>query len=196
MKVKSILLLSIVIVLINGCGVPEEKYNKLKLEYNKLVSENTKLIKDLDECRNGAVKLIAKIEKANKDKKYTDAVKNINILYEKFPESSQNKQYQKLLKEIEKKKQEEEAEEKLRLANLNNTGIWSVKFYVDDFGEPTKKGYIINTKKIRGTFSNTATQDSKLDVEFVISGHPKRVSVEIYLYEYAHNNPVKVSSRP
>jgi len=114
MKVKSILLLSIVIVLINGCGVPEEKYNKLKLEYNKLVSENTKLIKDLDECRNGAVKLIAKIEKANKDKKYTDAVKNINILYEKFHESSQNKQYQKLLKELEKKILEEQQELKKR----------------------------------------------------------------------------------
>lgn len=103
MKIKSILLLSMVIVLINGCGVPEEKYNKLELEYNKQISENKKLTKDLDECKNGEIKLIARIEKAKKDKKYTDAINNINILYEKFPESSKNEQYQKLLKELEKK---------------------------------------------------------------------------------------------
>lgn len=40
--------------------------------------------------------------------------KNINILYEKFPESSQNKQYQKLLKELEKKILEEQQELKKR----------------------------------------------------------------------------------
>jgi len=196
-------------ILISGCGVPEEKYNALELKYNKLISEKKILMKNLDECKNGSSNLIARIEKANKDKKYTDAVKNINILYERFPESPKNKQYQKLLRKLEKKilvqqkrmkkkrlaekkKQEREAKEKRLIANLNKTGMWNVNFYVDDFGEPTKSGYITNTSLIRGIFSNSATQDSKLDVKFLISNAS---DISLILFEYAGNNPVKGYSR-
>lgn len=70
--------------------------------------------------------------------------------------------------------------------------MWSVNFYVDDFGEPTKTGYITNTSRIRGVFSNSATQDSKLDVRFLISNSS---DISIKLFEYAGNNPVKGYSR-
>ena len=66
--------------------------------------------------------------------------------------------------------------------------MWRVGFYVDDFGEPTKSGYITNTSRIRGSFSNTATSNSKLDVTFLIS---KSNDISIQLYEYANNHPVK-----
>ena len=86
------------------------------------------------------------------------------------------------------KQQKAEEEERIRLANLNNTGMWLVGHYVDDFGEPTKTKYITNTNYIRGTFSNTATQDSRLNIKFLITNS---TDVDIQLYEYAGNNPVK-----
>ena len=69
--------------------------------------------------------------------------------------------------------------------------MWAVRYYVDDFGEPTKQVYIRNTNLIRGTFSNSATQDSKLDITFLITNSS---NISIQLYEYAGNNPVKAYS--
>lgn len=65
-------------------------------------------------------------------------------------------------------------------------------YYVDEFNEPTTKGYITNKEWIKGSFSNSATQDSKLNVRFLISESSK---IAIKLFEYAGNNPVKASSR-
>jgi len=216
MKIKNIILSGMIILLASGCGIPEEDYNKLKSHYNKAMSDNKKLTKDLDECKNGADKIIGRIKKAKKEKNYIVAIDNIKQLYSKFPEASENTKYQKSLKTLEKKhkaelkekarkekaekkriakkkladqkKRDAELKEQRRIANLNNTGMWRVNFYVDDFGEPTKKGYITNTSDIRGLFSNTATQDSKLNVRFLIS---KSNDISIKLFEYAGNNPVK-----
>lgn len=66
--------------------------------------------------------------------------------------------------------------------------MWTVKHYVDDFGAPTKAGYVSNTELIAGTFSNTATQNSPLLVRLLID---KNLDAGIQLYEYAHANPVK-----
>lgn len=67
-------------------------------------------------------------------------------------------------------------------------GTWKVNHYVDDFGAPTKDGYITTETPIAGTFSNSATQDSELLVALLIE---KNLSMAIQLYEYARNNPVK-----
>lgn len=75
----------------------------------------------------------------------------------------------------------------------DETEMWSIGHYVDNFGEPTEKGYITNTNTIRGIFSNTATQDSKLNVRFLINNSQGIPSIFIQLYEYASNNPVKAS---
>ena len=48
-----------------------------------------------------------------------------------------------------------------------------------------------NTNLISGTFSNTATQNSDLNVKFLITNAN---DVNIMLYEYANNNPVKAYS--
>ncbi len=66
-----------------------------------------------------------------------------------------------------------------------------MQFYVDDFGEPTKQGYIRNTNLISGTFSNTATQNSDLNVKILITNSS---DINIMLYEYAKDNPVKAYS--
>lgn len=194
-----------IIVMFNGCGVSQEDYNKLNAKYEKLVTDNNQLLKEIDELKNGEAKIIARIEKAKNEKNYAESIKNINDLYERFPESSKNKEYQDLLKqfniEIEKEKEElvkqqqeeqkqreAEEKEKYRLANLNNTGIWELGHYVDNFGEKTGQSFITNTKLIKGVFSNSATENSNLNVGFLINDTSK---ISIQLFEYGRNNPVK-----
>jgi hypothetical protein len=190
MKLNLFILGLISFVIVMGCGVPQEDYDELK-------AENKRLKVELDECKFGAEKLIALIGKEYSEKKYSLAKLHIKELYNKHPESSKNNDFKKLLVKIEKeelaekKRKEVEEKERIRLANINNTGMWRVGYYVDDFGEPTKSGYIKNTLLIRGTFNNSATQYSDLDVKFLISSS---IDISIQLYEYAGNNPVKAYS--
>ena len=190
MKISKIIYGLAILAILTNCGVPQAEHDKLKSEHERLKIE-------LDECKSGAEKLISIVEKAYSEKNYSVARQNIEMLYAKHPESPKNKEFSELLKVIEKEElaekiiKEADDKERNRLANLNNTGIWSVSFYVDEFGEPTKKGYIMNTNLIRGVFSNTATQNSELDVKFLIS-NPSDISIQ--LYEYARNNPVKAYS--
>jgi len=183
--------------ILSSCGVPQEDFDKLQNEKKELLKENERLLTELDECKYGAEKIIAEVEKAYAEKKYSIARQNINMLYEKHPESPKNSEFKSLLKKIEKeelvekKRKEAEEKERIRLANINNTGMWSVSHYVDDFGEPTKEGYIRNTSYISGLFSNTATQNSALNVRFLISNSS---DISIKLFEYAGNNPVKAYS--
>jgi len=122
------------------------------------------------------------------------AKSKLEQLRERHPEAKKNAEYRELSGEIDRtlaaqelkaKKERDEAE---RLANLNNTGMWRVRYYVDNFNEPTKTPYITNPQLIVGIFSNTATQDSPLQVKFLIDSAE---SIDIQLYEYAGNNPVK-----
>jgi len=190
MKTNNIFYSFALFIILYSCGVPQSEYDKLKAEKEQINNE-------LNECKYGAEKIIAEVEKAYREKNYTLAKDNINILYEKHPESPKNKEFSILLKTIEKQelaeknKKEAEEKEQIRLANINNTGMWSVNHYVDEFGEPTKQSYITNTLTISGSFSNTATQDSRLNVTFLISNSS---NISIQLYEYAGNNPVKAYS--
>lgn len=186
-----------ILTIISSCGVPQSDYDKLKAEKEQLLKENEKLKTDLDDCKFGAEKIIGVVEKAYAEKNYAIASENIQKLYERHPESPKNKEFKNLLAVIEKeelaeqKRKEAAEKERIRLENLNNTGMWTVSYYVDDFGEPTKEGYIRNTNLISGTFSNTATQNSDLNVKFLISNSS---DISIMLYEYAGNNPVKAYS--
>ncbi|MBN1968438.1 MAG: hypothetical protein JW870_03635 [Candidatus Delongbacteria bacterium] len=189
MKTKKLIYGLVIVTAFTSC-VSQSDYDKLK-------SENEKLKIELDDCLHGAEKLIANAEKSYLEKNYSDAKKNIELLAEKHPESPKNKEFLVLLKNIEslelqqQKMKDAEEKERIRLENLNNTGIWTVQYYVDDFGEPTKEGYIRNTNLINGTFSNTATQNSALNVKILITNSN---DINIMLYEYAGNNPVKAYS--
>lgn len=76
------------------------------------------------------------------------------------------------------------------IAELNRMGIWNISHYVDDFGEPTKEAYI-TCNRFLGKFSNSATEGSDLGVYFLID---KSKDIDIKLFEYNHNNPVKALS--
>mgnify|MGYP001347003215 CR=1 FL=1 len=183
--------------ILSNCGVPQEDYDKLQNEKLEIFSQKERLLKELDECQNGAERIIAEVEKAYSEKSYSDAKSLINKLYNKHPQSPKNAEFKELLKKITKeedalrKKEEEEEKERIRLANLNNTGMWTVRYYVDEFGDPTSQGYISNTNLISGTFSNSATQNSDLNVRFLISNSS---DISIKLFEYARKNPVKAYS--
>ena len=197
MKICKIIYGLVIMTIISSCGVSQSDYEKISNENKKLKTENEQLLIELDEFKNGAEVIIANVEKAYLAKDYLNAKLLINKLYEKHPESPKNTEFKELLSKIEKEeaveKQKKEAEEKekKRLANLNNTGMWTVSHYVDEFGEPTKQAYITNTSSIIGTFSNTATQNSDLKVDFLITNSSK---ISFQLYEYAGNNPVKAYS--
>lgn len=73
-------------------------------------------------------------------------------------------------------------------------GLWSVNYYVDDFQQPTEEWYITNETSFTGTFSNSATTNSKLLVQVAVDefeGEGNRVA--FFLYEYGRNQ-VKNSS--
>jgi hypothetical protein len=197
MKLKITIYVIGIMTIVSSCGISQANYDKIIAENQDLKTNVEKIASELDECQNGAEKTVAKVLKAYSEKDYATAKENINRLSEKHPESPKNAEFQKLLETIEKDElalkiiKEAEEKERIRLANINNTGIWRVGNYVDEFGEPTKDSYITNSSYIQGAFSNTATQDSKLNVNFLINSSSK---IYIQLYEYAGNNPVKAYS--
>lgn len=192
-----VVILLIVSVLVVGRNVPKADYDKIVAESTVLKSENASLKEQIDELKNGEARLVALIENDYRDKNYAAVKENINLLILKHPESLKIASFQSMLVEIEKiekieaDKQAAAEKERIRLANLNNTGIWENTFYVNKFGEYTKDKYIRNRNFISGKFSNSATEDSNLNVRFLSEG-PNKIS--IMLYEYARDNPVKAYS--
>lgn len=149
---------------------------------------------EIDECKNGEERILARIDYTNKIEMYDSVRFYVVALKSKHPESSRIDEMDKLIKTIsvieEKARQfriekEKEAE---RLANISNTGMWEISYYTDDFGQPSKDKVLTNSSWISGRFSNSATQDSNLNVNFLIDSYK---DIHIKLYEYAGNNPVK-----
>lgn len=66
----------------------------------------------------------------------------------------------------------------------DSSTLWSIRSYVDDFGDETEEKYIGFDKYIVGTFSNSATTDSELYVQFLID---KANGVAIQLLEYGNS---------
>ena len=75
--------------------------------------------------------------------------------------------------------------------SINSDIGWKVETYTDEFGEPGKEKFIRNNTRVTGSFSNSATERSPLNVDFLIDG-PNSISIQ--LYEYAGSNPVKSST--
>ena len=82
-----------------------------------------------------------------------------------------------------KQKRAADEQERQRLASLQNTGVWEMDEYIDKFKEKTGEKFLSHRETIKGTFSNSATEDSKLDVELLAD----LKGVSIQLYEYGRN---------
>jgi len=66
---------------------------------------------------------------------------------------------------------------------------WNIKYFVDSFGDPTDSAYLDHRKKIRGKFSNSATTDSKLDIDILISDGNDGQYIRFTFFEYARKTP-------
>lgn len=66
---------------------------------------------------------------------------------------------------------------------------WEKRYYVDEFNNPTDKAFIASTATISGTFSNSATTNSKLEAFIRVDNE----DFQIMLWEYG-SHLVKASS--
>ena len=73
-----------------------------------------------------------------------------------------------------------------------NTGIWTVRAYIDEFNLPTDEYYITNETAFIGTFSNSATTNSTLAAYLFCEQYDGNDMLRIRLLEYGSsrvNNP-------
>ena len=84
---------------------------------------------------------------------------------------------------------------KKEITSEKSNDLWLIKYFVDSFGDKTKTGYITTKKYFFGLFSNSATENSELKINFIISRDREEMigynKISIQLYEYGGKNPVK-----
>lgn len=73
--------------------------------------------------------------------------------------------------------------------------FWDFGYFVDDFDQPTDEVYITNKRDLSGTFSNSATTDSKVSVAFMVYEYDSQLEIAVILYEYGRNPVVNTSER-
>lgn len=66
------------------------------------------------------------------------------------------------------------------LLSINTFAQWETKYFVDDFGDPTKDSYKVMVAE--GTFSNSATENSKLNGVFVWEEASESLYIKVYEY--------------
>lgn len=69
-------------------------------------------------------------------------------------------------------------------SNAKDEGYWVIRSFTDKFGDSTNDKYITNNDYIEGTFSNSATTNSKLNVVLAIEKGSTKGKITISLYEY------------
>lgn len=75
----------------------------------------------------------------------------------------------------------------------NVSGLWEKAYYIDSFGDYTTSTYLRLKEKIIGTFSNSATTNSRLRVQFLVDS-PREMAIK--LYEYGDQEVKTYSSNP
>lgn len=187
---KKPLLLFALTYILSGC-VSQSTHTQLENVCDSLKTENARLLAEIEELKTGEDRLINLIKNSYAGEKYIATQAYIEILKVKHPASSFIREIEKTYSDlknkviIETEKIETARKDSIRLANINNLGIWEVGNYVDEYGEPTTNSYV--STDLYGTFSNSATTNSELRVRFLIDEN----SMRIQLYEYAKNHPIK-----
>jgi hypothetical protein len=71
----------------------------------------------------------------------------------------------------------------IRIADFKGTGPWEIRYYADEFGDFTGEAYITTKGMIEGTFSNSATNNSKLNVKLIIDKN--KFGFDLFEYGYS-----------
>jgi hypothetical protein len=74
-----------------------------------------------------------------------------------------------------------------KVFTLDSLGIWEVKYFVNEFKEPTNVGYITNSEPIKGQYKNVKISNAKLNVKVMI----KEDAIAFKLYENESKISVK-----
>ncbi len=70
---------------------------------------------------------------------------------------------------------------------IDSLGLWTIKYFVNEFKEPTDVGYITNLEPIKGYFTNSRFDNEKFNVKLMI----KKDAIAFKLYEFESMNAVK-----
>lgn len=177
---KHLPLLLLLCLPLTGCLVS-------KKEHDKILEENRILKVENEELQNGEERSAARIENLFEEGNLSDTKRMIERFFEYHPHSSFVAKFKTFLEEIELKEIEiaeqkaADQKERLRLANINNTGNWYVF-----------EGYYAKLPKVNGLFDNSATENSRCSIEFQVTDEQR---VEMKIYEYAGTNPLKATYR-
>ena len=69
----------------------------------------------------------------------------------------------------------------------DSLGLWTIKYFVNEFKEPTDVGYITNINPVKGEFINSESDGEKVNIKLMI----KEDAIALKLYEYEREDPVK-----
>lgn len=69
--------------------------------------------------------------------------------------------------------------------------VWEMNYYIDEFRQPTNKWYVSNRNNFVGTFSNSATDNSQLNVILAVDAE----KVTFILYEYGNSKVKNIFSK-
>ena len=167
-----------------GC-VKQSTHNQALRTIDSLMVANQTLIEENDELLNGEKRLIDYIELYHRNKDYVKSYEFITMLKSRHPASNYLIQKEKMVVSIERGARimqdsiDKAREDSVKLANINELGIWEVRDVKNDFGEPTGKKYL--SAYISGRFSNSATAGSPLRVWICIDSVDK---LSLYFDEY------------
>lgn len=115
---------------------------------------------------------------------HNKALQRIKVLEKAYNDSQKEIiSLKKVINSNSKKEKNKNNKEKIK-----DYGIWEVRNYIDNFGDITNSKYISTKHIIKGNFSNSATENSKLNSKIIIES---KNEIYILLFEYSGNNPVK-----
>lgn len=168
------LALPVILIFLTGCGPSPEEIAEQEIVKQEIVKQKTaeQKVKELYQ----------------------------NLINDPYKSACKNEEEFKRLKSMEARNgtdlYQHEAERMIKYYSsrcFDNAGNWTYGFYVDEFGDSTNQGYVSQT--VKGTFSNSATEGSRLRVSMFLSinssGTGYRVPISFRLYEYDGKNPVK-----
>lgn len=168
-----------------GC-VSQSTHEKALRTIDSLKVANKSLMNENDELLNGEKRLIDYIELHYRNKDYIKSYEFITMLKSRHPASNYLIQKEKMVVSIERGARimqdsiDKAREDSVKLANINELGIWEVRDVKNDFDEPTGKKYL--SAYISGRFSNSATAGSPLRVWISIDSVD---DISVYFDEYS-----------
>lgn len=93
--------------------------------------------------------------------------------------------YDYYIKDEEPASEDKKSDDETKTDDNSNSGkMWEIAYYVDSFKDYTDENYLRLKDSLYGTFSNSATSNSKLKVNFLIDS---RDDVSFMLYEYGYS---------